>query len=118
MIHHYIDQGLTARRSSALYFSTVLSHYSFYLALTEQAINAPRIHDQIDPVGTTFEIAGGPPVNTPGYPNSTIAFLAALGHTVQYVGPGVSISSAIGHKNGTFDAASDPRIPGSGAVVV
>lgn len=85
----------------------------------EQAINAPRIHDQILPVGTTFETTSAFQ-NVTGYNNETIAYLAALGHTVQYVAPGVSISSAIGynHKTGKFDAAADPRIPGSGAVIV
>ena len=84
---------------------------------TEQAVNSPRIHDQIYPIGTTFETANLSE-DVPAYPNSTITYLASLGHTVQLVAPGVSISASIGYRNGQFDPASDPRIPGSGTVVV
>lgn len=97
VLHHYLDHGMTAQES----------------------INSPRIHDQVLPVGTTFEYSSAFQ-NVTGYNNNTIAYLASLGHNVSWVAPGVSISSAIGHnaKTGTFDPAADPRIPGSGAVVV
>lgn len=84
-----------------------------------EALSSPRIHDQISPVATTFELSSAAQ-NVVGYPNSTVAYLASLGHTVQYVAPGVSSACAIGYdaQKGKFDAASDPREQGSGAVVV
>jgi gamma-glutamyltranspeptidase / glutathione hydrolase len=121
VIHHFIDQGLTARRLLILSFALVApdkpTNRQSLFFLIEQAINSPRMHDQIYPVGTTFETADLTD-GVPAYPNSTIAYLASLGHPVQLIAPGVSISASIGYRDGQFDPASDPRIPGSGTIVV
>ncbi|KAF8308059.1 gamma-glutamyltranspeptidase [Clavulina sp. PMI_390] len=95
VLHHHLDEGLTVL----------------------EALSSPRLHDQISPNATTVEYAG---TGVPGYPNSTVSYLAALGHNIQYVATGVSISHAVSYDPSTkkFDAASDPRMPGSGAVVV
>ena len=130
IIHHYIDQGLTPRKFLISLYSLPWSppdeistnHYPFSTSkhvawLLEQAINSPRLHDQIFPTGTLYE-NGSLALDVPAYPGSNVAYLASLGHKVQPTSPGLSIAASIGYKDGKFDAASDPRIPGSGAVVV
>ncbi|KAF9517931.1 hypothetical protein BS47DRAFT_1325784 [Hydnum rufescens UP504] len=93
--HHYLDHGLSA----------------------QQAIDQPRLHDQIFPQTTTVEYSSVPQ-HVIGYPNSTAAFLAKLGHNISYVAPGVSVSAVIGFRDGCFDPAADPRILGSGFAIV
>ena len=80
-------------------------------------MNAPRLHDQIFPQTTTVEYSSVSQ-SVIGYSNITAAFLAGLGHNISYVAPGVSVSAAIGYRDGFFDAAADPRIWNSGFAIV
>ncbi|QRV76429.1 gamma-glutamyltranspeptidase [Ceratobasidium sp. AG-Ba] len=75
----------------------------------QSAINAPRMHDQIVPLTTTFEYT---------YDNATTAYMAALGHNVTWVAPGQSVVQGISRSmKGVFAAASDPRKLDSGSTV-
>ncbi|KAG8690782.1 hypothetical protein FRC09_011852 [Ceratobasidium sp. 395] len=75
----------------------------------QSAINAPRLHDQIVPLTTTFEY---------DYDNATTAYMAALGHNVTWVAPGQSVVQGITRSaDGVFVAASDPRKLDSGSTV-
>ncbi|KAG9124169.1 hypothetical protein FRC07_012594 [Ceratobasidium sp. 392] len=80
----------------------------------QSAINAPRLHDQIVPLTTTFEY---------DYDNATTAYMAALGHNVTWVAPGLSVVQGVTRSaNGVytfevFVAASDPRKLDSGASI-
>lgn len=75
----------------------------------QSAINAPRLHDQIVPLTTTFEYT---------YDNATTAYMASLGHNVSWVAPGQSVVQAVTRDSkGTFSAASDPRKLDSGSTV-
>ncbi|KAG8747908.1 hypothetical protein FRC10_010527 [Ceratobasidium sp. 414] len=75
----------------------------------QSAINAPRMHDQIVPLTTTFEYT---------YDNSTTAYMASLGHNVTWVAPGQSVVQGITRSaSGVFVAASDPRKLDSGSTV-
>ncbi|KAG8763918.1 hypothetical protein FRC12_008359 [Ceratobasidium sp. 428] len=75
----------------------------------QSAINAPRLHDQIVPLTTTFEY---------DYDNATTAYMTALGHNVTWVAPGQSVVQGITRSaDGVFVAASDPRKLDSGSTV-
>ncbi|KAL1845440.1 hypothetical protein Daus18300_014536 [Diaporthe australafricana] len=75
-----------------------------------EALAEPRMHDQLSPNVLSFEYA---------FDNSTTAFLAGLGHTVQWVAPGSSTAQAIRRlPNGTFDAAGEPRQLASGGFTI
>ncbi|CAE6470101.1 unnamed protein product [Rhizoctonia solani] len=75
----------------------------------QSAINAPRLHDQIIPLTTTFEDT---------YDNATTAYMAALGHNVSWVPPGQSVVQGVTRdSNGVFAAASDGRKLDSGSTV-
>ncbi|KAK5240429.1 hypothetical protein LTR16_010654, partial [Cryomyces antarcticus] len=66
----------------------------------------PRLHDQLIPNQVSFEW---------GYDNSTVAFMAARGHNVTWIGPGQSTAQALRRlPNGTFEAAGEPRQANSG----
>lgn len=81
-----------------------------------QSLAQPRLHDQLVPNTAVFEWAGD---GIQGYNNQTTAFLANLGVNVTYVAPGQSVVQAVRRlPNGTFDAASDPRLAAGGAFSV
>ncbi|KAL2349687.1 gamma-glutamyltransferase, partial [Cryomyces antarcticus] len=70
------------------------------------ALAQPRLHDQLIPNQVSFEW---------GYDNSTVAFMAARGHNVTWIGPGQSTAQALRRlPNGTFEAAGEPRQANSG----
>lgn len=71
-----------------------------------EALAMPRLHDQLVPNQVTFEYA---------YDNETVASMAARGHNVTWVPPGVSSAQSIRRLgNGTFEPASEPRQLNSG----
>lgn len=77
---------------------------------TAEALARPRIHDQLVPAQVTFEYA---------FDNSTTAFLKEVGANVTWVAPGGSTAQGLRLlKNGTFEAASEPRQVNSGGFVV
>lgn len=79
IIRHAIDQGMT-------------SH---------EALEQPRMHDQLSPNYVSFEYA---------YDNETTAYMESLGHVVEWVAPGESTAQALRLlPNGTFEAAGEPR---------
>ncbi|KAI1195444.1 gamma-glutamyltransferase 1 [Nemania serpens] len=75
-----------------------------------QALARPRLHDQLSPNQVSFEYA---------YDNSTVAFLASLGHNVTWVAPGQSTAQGLRLlPNGTFEAGGEPRQKNSGGFAV
>ncbi|KAK6341443.1 hypothetical protein TWF696_008517 [Orbilia brochopaga] len=71
-----------------------------------QALARPRLHDQLTPNVCNAEYT---------YDNSTLSYLAGLGHTIAWVAPGQSAAQAVRLlPNGTFEAASEPRQHNSG----
>lgn len=88
VLHHAVDEAMTAH----------------------EALLAPRLHDQLSPNRVEFEYA---------FDNQTTAFLAGLGHVVQWVAPGGSTAQALRRlRNGTFEAAGEPRQLASGGFAV
>jgi len=78
----------------------------------QESLKMPRWHDQISPATTTFEWAASYPEipGWKGYDNSTVAFLASLGHNVSWVAPGSSTAQgAYRTKQGLFKGASEIR---------
>ncbi len=74
-----------------------------------QALARPRFHDQLIPNQMTFEYP---------YSNATVAYLAGLGHNVTWVAPGQAHCQAVRRlRNGTFEAAAEPRMLESGGYV-
>ncbi|KAI8629787.1 gamma-glutamyltransferase 1 [Xylariaceae sp. FL1651] len=77
---------------------------------TLEALAQPRLHDQLSPNQVSFEYA---------YDNSTVAFMASLGHNVTWVAPGQSTAQGLRLlPNGTFEAAGEPRQHNSGGFAV
>ncbi|KAJ9144682.1 Gamma-glutamyltransferase 1 [Pleurostoma richardsiae] len=77
---------------------------------TPEALAQPRLHDQLIPDQVSFEYA---------YDNSTVAYMASLGHTVAWVAPGQSTAQGLRLlPNGTFEAAGEPRQVNSGGFAV
>ncbi|KAH6685046.1 gamma-glutamyltranspeptidase [Plectosphaerella plurivora] len=75
-----------------------------------KALARPRWHDQLTPNQITFEWP---------YDNSTTAFLAGLGHNTVFVRPGQSSAQGVLRlRNGTFEAAGEPRQLNSGGFAV
>lgn len=75
-----------------------------------EALAQPRLHDQLSPNQVSFEYA---------YDNSTVAYLASLGHNVTWVAPGQSTAQGLRLlPNGTFEAAGEPRQHNSGGFAV
>jgi gamma-glutamyltranspeptidase/glutathione hydrolase len=75
-----------------------------------EALQQPRLHDQLIPDTVAFEYA---------YNNSTVQFLADRGHNVSWVSPGRSTAQALRLlPNGTFEAAGEPRQVDSGGFAV
>ncbi|KAL2809642.1 nucleophile aminohydrolase [Aspergillus granulosus] len=74
------------------------------------ALARPRLHDQLVPNRVQFEY---------GYDNATVAFMRERGHNVTWMAPGTSTAQAIRVlRNGTFDAAGEPRQKDSGGFAV
>ena len=68
---------------------------------TREALEQPRMHDQLIPNQAFFEYA---------YDNATVAFMKERGHNVTWVNVGLSSAQGIRrHPNGTFEAAGEPR---------
>lgn len=68
---------------------------------TREALEQPRMHDQLIPNQAFFEYA---------YDNATVAFMKERGHNVSWVNVGLSSAQGIRrHPNGTFEAAGEPR---------
>ena len=77
---------------------------------TADALEQPRLHDQLSPPQTSFEYA---------YDNSTVAFLKELGHNVTWVAPGQSAAQGLRLlASGIFEAAGEPRQKNSGGFAV
>ncbi|KAI1334540.1 gamma-glutamyltransferase 1 [Xylariaceae sp. FL0016] len=75
-----------------------------------EALTEPRLHDQLSPNQVSFEYA---------YDNSTVAYMASLGHNVTWVAPGQSTAQGLRLlPNGTFEAAGEPRQVNSGGFAV
>ncbi|RAR05827.1 gamma-glutamyltranspeptidase-like protein [Stemphylium lycopersici] len=77
---------------------------------TADALAEPRIHDQLVPAQVSFEY---------GFNNGTTAFMTALGANVTWVAPGSSSAQGLRLlRNGTFEAAGEPRQKNSGGFVI
>ncbi|KAI0107756.1 gamma-glutamyltransferase 1 [Nemania sp. FL0031] len=75
-----------------------------------EALAQPRLHDQLSPNQVSFEYT---------YDNSTVAYMASLGHNVTWVAPGQSTAQGLRLlPNGTFEAAGEPRQHNSGGFAV
>lgn len=67
------------------------------------------MHDQLSPNTVSFEYASEFQ-GIKGFNNETTAFLASLGASVSFVAPGSTTAQALRIlKNGTFEAAGEPR---------
>lgn len=77
---------------------------------TADALEQPRLHDQLSPPQTSFEYA---------YDNATVAYLEELGHNVTWVAPGQSAAQGLRLlASGIFEAAGEPRQKNSGGFAV
>lgn len=71
-----------------------------------EALQQPRLHDQLLPNKVTFEYA---------FNNDTVDFMRNRGHEVQWVGGAYSAAQGIRRLfNGTFEVSSEPRQKASG----
>lgn len=119
-----ITPTIVEHKNGTLYFVTAAAGGSRIITSTVQqlwhvldqnytsaeSLAQPRLHDQLVPNQVSFEYA---------YDNSTVAYMASLGHNVTWVAPGQSSSHQLRRlSNGTFEAASDPRQVDSGGVAV
>ncbi|PWN52928.1 gamma-glutamyltranspeptidase [Violaceomyces palustris] len=76
----------------------------------QTVIDRPRWHDQLQPNLTSFEWATPSIPGFEGFDNSTVAYLASLGHNVSWVAPGQSTAQGVQiFKNGTLLAATEIR---------
>jgi gamma-glutamyltranspeptidase/glutathione hydrolase len=75
-----------------------------------ESLLQPRLHDQLLPNIVSFEYA---------FDNATTAFMKQRGHNVTWVGPGQSAVQGVRRlKNGTFEAAGEPRQKNSGGFAI
>ncbi|EPQ31841.1 uncharacterized protein PFL1_00040 [Pseudozyma flocculosa PF-1] len=82
-------------------------HYGLDL---QASIRKPRWHHQLSPNVASFEYDDPTIPNFDGFDNSTVAFLASLGHNVSYVAPGSSTPQGVQlFGNGTLLAATEVR---------
>lgn len=87
----------------------------------QDSIRMPRWHDQIIPATTTFEWQASDPLipNWKGFDNSTVAFLAVLGHNVSFVTPGSSTAQGVYKlNNGNFKGATENRQLAAGSAAI
>ncbi|EFR04023.1 gamma-glutamyltranspeptidase 2 [Nannizzia gypsea CBS 118893] len=75
----------------------------------KEAIDAPRFHDQLIPNVLNLD---------QNWDNGTFDFLKELGHDTQWGNVGVDLHVLRLLKNGTFEAAAESRIQGSGGFAV
>lgn len=74
-----------------------------------QSLAQPRMHDQLSPNTVSFEWTSEFQ-GIQGYSNETTAFIASLGSSISFVAPGSTTAQALRVlKNGTFEAAGEPR---------
>jgi gamma-glutamyltranspeptidase/glutathione hydrolase len=74
------------------------------------ALAEPRIHDQLIPNQVRFEYS---------FNNDTVRSMQRRGHNVTWVAPGQSAAQCIRLlRNGTFEAAGEPRQKNSGGFAV
>lgn len=79
-------------------------------ATAPEALAAPRLHDQLVPNQVSFEYT---------YDNETVAFMKERGHNVTWTAPGGSTAQSLRLlRNGTFEAAGEPRQRNSGGFAV
>lgn len=79
-------------------------------ATAPEALAAPRLHDQLVPNQVSFEYT---------YDNETVAFMEERGHNVTWTAPGGSTAQSLRLlRNGTFEAAGEPRQRNSGGFAV
>ena len=106
----YISIG--AAGGSRIITSTVqaLWHVLDHNMTLPEALMEPRIHDQLMPDWTTFEVT---------FDNSTVQSMSQRNHNVRWVGEHQSAVQGVRlFGNGTFEAASEPRQLDSGGLVI
>jgi gamma-glutamyltranspeptidase/glutathione hydrolase len=106
----YISVG--AAGGSRIITSTVqaLWHVLDHNMTLPEALEEPRIHDQLLPDVTTFEY---------GFDDGTVESMRERKHKVKWVGLHQSAVQGVRlFANGTFEAASEPRQVNSGGLVV
>ncbi|RDL37992.1 Uncharacterized protein BP5553_05425 [Venustampulla echinocandica] len=72
-----------------------------------EALEHPRLHDQLVPATTTFEY---------GFDNNTVESMREKGHNITWVGPISAVQGVRRLSNGTFEAGSEPRQKNSGGL--
>lgn len=78
----------------------------------EEAIGAPRLHNQLLPAKTVLEYAGE---FTRGYSNSTAQYLIDIGHNVTFTSPGGSTACGLSRsEDGSYVAGPETRLFNSG----
>lgn len=83
-----------------------------------QSLAQPRMHDQLSPNTVSFEY-GSDTFGVKGYNNETTAFMSSIGANVAFVAVGSTTAQGLRKlKNGTFEAAGEPRQLNSLGVVV
>jgi gamma-glutamyltranspeptidase / glutathione hydrolase len=106
----YISIG--AAGGSRIITSTVqaLWHVLDHNMTLPESLKEPRIHDQLLPDVTTFEIT---------FDNSTVENMKERKHNVEWVGMHQSAVQGVRmFANGTFEAASEPRQLDSGGLAL
>jgi gamma-glutamyltranspeptidase/glutathione hydrolase len=106
----YISIG--AAGGSRIITSTVqaLWHVLDHNMTLPEALKEPRIHDQLLPDWTTFEVT---------FDNSTVESMVERKHNVIWVGEHQSAVQGVRmFGNGSFEAASEPRQLDSGGLVI
>lgn len=106
----YISIG--AAGGSRIITSTIqaLWHVLDHNMTLSKALKEPRIHDQLLPDWTTFEVT---------FDNSTVESMKERKHNVRWVGEHQSAVQGVRmFGNGTFEAASEPRQLDSGGLVI
>lgn len=103
----------TAAAGGSRIITSVLQNLWYVLdqnMTSAQALQQPRLHDQLVPNQVSFEYT---------YNNETVAFMQERGHNVTWVAPGQSSAQALRRLgNGTFEAAGEPRLHNSGGIAV
>lgn len=86
-------------------------HHAIDQGMTSYAaLREPRMHDQLSPNYVSFEYE---------FDNATTAYMASLGHVVEWVADGSSTAQALRRlPNGTFEAAGEPRQLASAGIAI
>ena len=116
IVEHLSDSSLYfavgAAGGSRILTSTIqnLWHVLDQQLTTPQALKKPRFHDQLLPNQIAFEYS---------YDNRTVAYMKDRGHNVTWIPLAQSSAQALRRlRNGTFEAAGEPRQFASGGFVV